>query len=49
MKLPAEYIIKLSIEFGVDFKGREKKAKELFMKIDNNKQHNGGMQVTVKK
>ncbi|KAH0688099.1 hypothetical protein KY285_016962 [Solanum tuberosum] len=44
-----EYIIKLSTEFGVDFKGCEKKAKELFLKIDNNKQHNRDMQVTVKK
>jgi len=44
-----EYIIKLSTEFGVDFKGCEKKAKELFMKIDSNKQHNRDMQVTVKR
>ncbi|WMV20496.1 hypothetical protein MTR67_013881 [Solanum verrucosum] len=44
-----EYIIKLSTKFGVDFKGCEKKAKELFLKIDNNSQHNKDMQLTVKK
>ncbi|KAG5630999.1 hypothetical protein H5410_002716 [Solanum commersonii] len=33
-----QHIIKLSTEFGVDFRGCEEKAEELFMKIDSNKQ-----------
>ncbi|KAH0746241.1 hypothetical protein KY285_007898 [Solanum tuberosum] len=37
-------ITKLSSEFGVNFKGCEEKAKELLMKIDNNKQGNRGEQ-----
>lgn len=37
-------IMKLSSEFGIDFKGCEKKAKELLMKIDSNKQENRGKQ-----
>ncbi|KAG5616948.1 hypothetical protein H5410_016772 [Solanum commersonii] len=42
-----KYIIKLSTKFGVDFKGCEKKAKELFLKIDNNNQHNKDLQLTT--
>ena len=30
----------MGTKFGVNFKGCEEKAKELFMKIDNNKQEN---------
>ncbi|KAG5571709.1 hypothetical protein H5410_061475 [Solanum commersonii] len=37
-----QHILKLSTEFGVDFRGCELKAEELFMKIDNNKQGNKG-------
>uniref|UniRef100_M1DQM1 Uncharacterized protein n=1 Tax=Solanum tuberosum TaxID=4113 RepID=M1DQM1_SOLTU len=37
-----QHILKLSTEFGVDFRGCEEKAEELFMKIDNNKQGNKG-------
>ena len=32
-----QHIMKLSTEFGVDFRGCEETTKELFLKIDNNK------------
>ncbi|KAG5586275.1 hypothetical protein H5410_046709 [Solanum commersonii] len=44
-----QYIIQLSIELGVDFKGHEEKAKELFLKVDNNKSLNKGTHGTIKK
>ncbi|WMV43324.1 hypothetical protein MTR67_036709 [Solanum verrucosum] len=37
-----QHILKLSTEFGVDFRGCEEKTEEIFMKIDNNKQGNKG-------
>lgn len=43
-----QHIIKPSTELVVDLKGCDEKAKELFMKIDNN-QLNKGEQVIVKK
>jgi len=44
-----QHITKLSAELGIDFQGCEEKAKELFKKIDSNKQQNGETQVTAKK
>lgn len=41
--------IKLSAEFGVDFRGCEEKAKDLFRKINENKQLNRETQRIVKK
>ncbi|KAG5577330.1 hypothetical protein H5410_057464 [Solanum commersonii] len=44
-----QYIVQLSLEFGVDFKGCEEKAKELFMRVDNNKSQHKGTQGTTKR
>lgn len=41
--------MKLSAEFGVDFKGYKEKAKELFKKFGSNKQQNGEKQVIAKR
>ncbi|KAG5599556.1 hypothetical protein H5410_030926 [Solanum commersonii] len=44
-----QYIIQLSTKLGVDFKGHEEKAKELFLKVGKNKSLNKGTHDTVKK
>ncbi|WMV33009.1 hypothetical protein MTR67_026394 [Solanum verrucosum] len=44
-----QYIIQLSTKLGVDFKGHEEKAKELFLKVGKNKSLNKGTHETVKK
>lgn len=41
------HILKLSSEFGVDFRGCEEKAEEIFMKIEKNKQESKGEKSTT--